>query len=187
MRGEYTPADTQSAWEDTCAHQWFQEARWQIWKQTATREILSLDSLNKLCCPSVSRDLWVRSGKMPRPKPPNPPSDYVTRAQLVRTLKPPAHSFSLPWVRICPSGLLVFAAACIDLGKPRTADSPTKKTCEQRFLRIFSFPSDSSCSLSGQAFAKAQFDYSEDSTFYTEHSVNYRSSFVQRNLKSCSN
>ena len=30
---------------------------------------------------------------MPRPKPTNPPSDYVTRAQLVRALKPPTQSF----------------------------------------------------------------------------------------------
>ena len=80
MRGENTPADTQSAWEDTCAHHWCQEAHYQIWEQTATREILSLDFLKELCCPSVICDLWVRSGNMPHP---NPPTDSVTRAQLV--------------------------------------------------------------------------------------------------------
>ena len=85
--------------------------------------------VKQLCFPSVNCDEWDNA-------PTTRPLCDARTAGL--STEPPALSFfGFPWVPICPSGLLVFAAACIDLLKPRTADSGAKKTCGQRFL--FSF------------------------------------------------
>ena len=122
--------------------------------------------------------------------PTNQSTHYVTRAQLVCH----QNHLLILIVFLASRGPVFVLPACSYLLRPvSTWVSLAQLTVQPRklgnkdFFGFSAFPSDSSCSSSGEAFAKAQFDYSEDSAFYAKHSVNYRNSFVQRNLKSCSN
>ena len=167
--------------QDTCAHH--QEARCQILADP--EEKLYPEESSKTCAAPLWAVIWVQCEYAP---PTNQSTHYVTRAQLVCH----QNHLLLLIVFLASRGPVFVLPACSYLLRPvSTWVSLAQLTVQPRKLGnkdFFGFSAFQVILLAAHLVKLLpKLSLIILKTFYTEHSVNYRSSFVQRNLKSCSN